>query len=73
MEEVRGILASTDRMGRFVKLVAKIRSRGGRIPIGAVHWVMAVNRQLALSEKIGTHLEWKVGVRLLASKLGLLN
>ncbi|MBI3288660.1 MAG: M48 family metalloprotease [Elusimicrobia bacterium] len=73
LEEVGAISASADRMGRFVKLVAMIRSRGGRIPIGAVHWVMAVNRQLALSEKIGTRLDWKIGARLWALKLGLLN
>jgi len=69
VEELKGILSSPDRMGRFVKLVAKIRARGGRVPIGSVHWVMAVNRQLALSKKIGTHLNLKVGALLLASKL----
>lgn len=71
--EVREMLESSDRMGRFVKLVAKIRARGGKVPIAAVHWVMAVNRQLELSKKIGTHLDWKVGARLLASKFGLLD
>ena len=65
------ILNSSEDMNRFVRLVARIRSRGGIVPIAVVHWVFAINRQLELSRRIGTNVKLEVAALVAASRLGI--
>jgi ABC1 atypical kinase-like domain/Peptidase family M48 len=51
-EELADILAREDSMDAFIRLLGLMETKGNRIPLPVVHWVMAVNRQKALGEKI---------------------
>lgn len=47
------LLQSTERMDIFIKLLSKLNQNKMSVPIASVHWILAVNRQIALGEKIG--------------------
>ena len=51
-EELEPILEREDRMDCFIHLLSKLNRRGANVNIATVHWVLGVNRQMALSEKI---------------------
>jgi hypothetical protein len=47
------ILARQDRMDCFIHLLSLLSRNGAKVPISSVHWVLGLNRQMALAEKIG--------------------
>lgn len=55
-EVLERILDSKDRMDTFTKLLGTLAGRGGKVPIPVVHWVLGMNRQIALAEKTGDSL-----------------
>jgi len=64
------LLESDERMDIFVHLLSKLNEQGTKVPISVVHWVMAMNRQLALGEKTGQNTQGVVRNLLLVKKLG---
>ncbi|MEW6277025.1 MAG: M48 family metalloprotease [Candidatus Eremiobacterota bacterium] len=70
MEELAPLLERSDRMDIFVHLLSLLNRRGARVPIAAVHWVLAINRQLALGENIGVPNDRMVRNLLLTERLG---
>ena len=50
---LQALLANGERMDIFVRLAADLNLRGYKVPLSSIHWVQAINRLLALSEKIG--------------------
>ena len=69
--ELQGILASHDRMDIFVRLAAELNLRGYKVPLSAIDWVQAVNRLLALSEKIGGPNMLRLKSLLFSQRFGL--
>lgn len=59
-ETLKTILASPDRMDVFTKLLGTVSEAGSDIPLPVVHWVLGMNRQVALGEKLGTPIEGKL-------------
>ena len=70
MEDLAPILERGDRMDIFVHLLSLLNRQGAKVPIPAVHWVLAVNRQIALGDKIGVPNEKMIRNLLLTEKLG---
>ncbi len=69
--EVASLLAAGERMDRFVKLLSLLERSGKPVPISTVHWVLAVNRQIALGEKIHLDIYSRLRTLLLSRKAGL--
>ncbi|MFC1610382.1 hypothetical protein ACFL6C_05445 [Myxococcota bacterium] len=54
------ILARDDRMDKFIHLLSYLRRSGNKVPLPTVHWILAINRQVRLGEKIGREVGGKV-------------
>ena len=48
-EMLKPILEREDRIDCFIHLLSR---NGAKVPISSVHWVLGLNRQMALAEKI---------------------
>lgn len=70
-EDLTDTLKRTDRMDIFIHLLSDISRKGADVPLSTVHWVMGVNRQLALTEKIGKPIDKQVRNMVITHKLGL--
>ncbi|MEW6278123.1 MAG: hypothetical protein AB1758_05840 [Candidatus Eremiobacterota bacterium] len=69
--ELAPILAGKDAMDTFVRLVGFLAGRGKKVPLPVVHWVLGINRQRALGERIGQPVEPTLRNLVLTRRLGL--
>lgn len=58
-------------MDVFIRLLALVAGKGGKIPLSTVHWVLAMNRQLVLGEKVGQPIKNQLVGMAINSRLGL--
>lgn len=58
--ELEKILASPDQMDVFTKMLGTMAQQGARIPIEVVHWVLGMNRQRSLGEKLDAPIDGKL-------------
>lgn len=65
------ILAREDRMDCFIHLLSLLSRNGAKVPISSVHWVLGLNRQMALAEKIGDPIDDAVKKMVANHKAGL--
>jgi len=65
------ILEREDRMDCFIHLLSTLSRKGADVPLSAVHWILGVNRQLALAEKIGKPIDKQVRNMVINHKIGL--
>lgn len=65
------ILARKDRMDCFIHLLSLLSQKGAQVPISSVHWVLGLNRQMALAEKIGDPIDDAVKNMIINHKAGL--
>lgn len=70
-EMLQPILAREDRMDCFIHLLSLLSRKGADVPISSVHWVLGLNRQMALAEKIGDPIDGAVKNMVLNHKAGL--
>jgi hypothetical protein len=63
--------ASPQKMDNFIRLLAVISERGGKVPLSTVHWVLALNRQYVLGEKLDQSIKVQVGAMAVTRRLGL--
>jgi hypothetical protein len=70
-ELLEPILAREDRMDCFIHLLSLLSNKGAEVPISSVHWVLGLNRQMALAEKIGDPIDGAVKNMVLNHKAGL--
>ena len=59
-EVLEPILEREDRMDCFIHLLSTLSRSGADVPISSVHWVLGMNRQMALAEKIGDPIDGAV-------------
>ena len=59
-ETLDNILASPDSMDVFTKLLGSMAQEGAKIPLPVVHWVLGMNRQRALGEKLDAPVDGKL-------------
>lgn len=70
-EMLAPILAREDRMDCFVHLLSLLSRNGAKVPISSVHWILGLNRQIALAEKIGDPIDDAVKKMVANHKAGL--
>jgi hypothetical protein len=70
-EMLEPILERKDRMDCFIHLLSTLSRSGADVPISSVHWVLGMNRQMALAEKIGDPIDSAVRNMVLNHKAGL--
>jgi hypothetical protein len=70
-EMLKPILAREDRMDCFIHLLSLLARQGAQVPISRVHWVLGLNRQMALAEKIGDPIDDAVKKMVANHKAGL--
>lgn len=70
-DELRPLLKRPDRMDRFIHLLSMVSQKGAEVPISAVHWVLGLNRQLALGKKLNQSVQSQVRNIVLTHKVGL--
>jgi hypothetical protein len=63
------IMERADRMDCFIHLLSKLSREGADVPLSTVHWILGINRQMALSEKIGQPIDKQVRNMVIAHKL----
>ncbi|MFA5503934.1 MAG: hypothetical protein WC423_00810 [Vulcanimicrobiota bacterium] len=68
-QELVPILERKDRMDCFIHLLSAISQNGAEVPLSSVHWVLGLNRQMALTEKIGKPIAKQVRNMVIAHKL----
>ncbi|MBN9419750.1 hypothetical protein ABS71_08690 [bacterium SCN 62-11] len=70
-EDMKDILHRTERMDCFIHLLSLISRKGAHVPISTVHWVLGLNRQLALGKKLDQSVQNQVRNIVLTHKVGL--
>ncbi|MFN8610065.1 MAG: hypothetical protein U0931_21160 [Vulcanimicrobiota bacterium] len=70
-EMLKPILERKDRMDCFVHLLSLLSRNGAQVPISSVHWILGLNRQIALAEKIGQPIDEAVKKMIANHKAGL--
>lgn len=70
-EQLAPILERKDRMDCFIHLLSAISQSGADVPLSSVHWVLGLNRQMALTEKIGKPIDREVRNMVINHKVGL--
>jgi len=59
-KELAKILSSPDQMDVFTKMLGTMTQHGAKIPLPVVHWVLGMNRQRALGEKLDAPIDKKL-------------
>lgn len=70
-KDLEPLLAREQRMDIFVHLLSLLNRQGAKVPISAVHWILGLNRQIALSERLGQPVHSQVRHMVINHKLGL--
>ena len=70
-EMLKPILEREDRMDCFIHLLSLLSRNGANVPVSSVHWVLGLNRQIALAEKIGDPIDEAVKKMIANHKAGL--
>jgi hypothetical protein len=70
-EILEPILEREERMDCFIHLLSTLSRSGADVPISSVHWVLGMNRQMALAEKIGDPIDSAVRNLIINHKAGL--
>lgn len=69
-EELSSLLERGEPMDAFVRLLGLMERKGNPVPLGTVHWVLAMNRQRALGVKIGKPVDRALKGLILLRRLG---
>lgn len=62
---------ASKKMDSFIRLLAAISQKGGKVPLSTVHWVLALNRQMVLGDKLDQGIKLELVGMVGAHKLGL--
>ncbi|MBT9586715.1 hypothetical protein IV102_25455 [bacterium] len=70
-DDMRSVLDRKERMDRFIHMLSLVSQKGADVPISSVHWVLGLNRQLALGKKLGQSVQSQVRNMVITHKVGL--
>ena len=70
-EDLKFVWAAPKKMDSFIRLLAAVSQKGGKVPLSTVHWVLALNRQFVLGAKLDQPIEKEVVGMVVNHKLGL--
>ena len=68
---LKPILERESRMDCFVHLLSLLSRNGAKVPISTVHWILGINRQIALAEKIGQPIDGAIKKMVANHKAGM--
>ncbi|MEQ1877440.1 MAG: hypothetical protein ABL958_12410, partial [Bdellovibrionia bacterium] len=69
--DLKPIWDRTERMDVFIRVLSMMEGRGFNVPLQIVNWVLAVNRQIVLGEKVGVNVEGQIKNLLRVRAVGL--
>lgn len=69
--DLEKLFERTERMDIFIQLLSLLDQSKMPVPLASVHWILAVNRQIALGEKIGVDTTHIFRHLVITDKLGL--
>ncbi|MBN9415787.1 MAG: hypothetical protein J0I12_10150 [Candidatus Eremiobacteraeota bacterium] len=70
-EDLKPVMARPKVMDKFIHLLSLLARNGADVPISTVHWVLAMNRQLVLGEKLDQSIKGQLVGMVINHKLGL--
>ena len=71
LEDLKPVMARPKVMDKFIHLLSLLARNGADVPISTVHWVLAMNRQLVLGEKLDQSIKGQLVGMVVNHKLGL--
>ena len=71
LEDLKPVMARPKVMDKFIHLLSLLARKGADVPISTVHWVLAMNRQLVLGEKLDQSIKGQLVGMVVNHKLGL--
>ncbi|MFN8606369.1 MAG: hypothetical protein U0931_02480 [Vulcanimicrobiota bacterium] len=71
LEDLKPVMARPKVMDKFIHLLSLLARKGAEVPISTVHWVLAMNRQLVLGEKLDQSIKGQLVGMVVNHKLGL--
>jgi hypothetical protein len=69
--DMKPLLERTQRMDIFVHLLSLLSQKGADVPISSVHWILGLNRQMALGERLDQPIEKQVRHMVINHKMGM--
>lgn len=70
-EDLKFVWGAPKKMDSFIRLLAAVSQKGGKVPLSTVHWVLALNRQFVLGAKLDQPIEKEVVGMVVNHKLGM--
>jgi hypothetical protein len=58
-------------MDKFIRLLSLVSGKGAKVPLSTVHWVLALNRQLVLGEKLDQSVKGQLIGMVINHRLGM--
>lgn len=71
LDDLKPVMARPKVMDKFIHLLSLLARNGADVPISTVHWVLAMNRQLVLGEKLDQSIKGQLVGMVVNHKLGL--
>jgi hypothetical protein len=71
LDDLKPVMARPKVMDKFIHLLSLLARNGADVPISTVHWVLAMNRQLVLGEKLDQSIKGQLVGMVANHKLGL--
>lgn len=70
--EIKDLRKNTKQMmDKFIRLLSLVSEKGAEVPLSTVHWVLALNRQIVLGEKLDQGIKAQVFGMVVNHRLGL--
>ncbi len=71
-EDIRKLWkGSQQKMDLFIRLLALVSEKGAEVPLTTVHWILALNRQYVLGEKLDQSIKAQVVGMALSHRVGI--
>ncbi|MBX3168464.1 MAG: hypothetical protein KF760_13685 [Candidatus Eremiobacteraeota bacterium] len=71
LDDLKPVMTRPKVMDKFIHLLSLLARNGADVPISTVHWVLAMNRQLVLGEKLDQSIKGQLVGMVVNHKLGL--
>jgi hypothetical protein len=70
-EDLKPVWKCKKKMDMFVHLLSVLASKGADVPLSTIHWVLALNRQLVLGDKLHQSIKAQMVGMVLTHKMGM--
>lgn len=70
-DDMAKVMKRIDRMDCFVHLLSTLSLKGADVQLPTIHWVLGINRQLHLGEKLNRPIDQQIKAMVINHKIGL--